>query len=257
MYPHVVHEGGVTLIPQRVLIVGVGGLGCPVSLGLARAGVPSLTLVDPDVVELTNLHRQPWHHGADVGRPKVDSAATKLRQAFPGLVVATLPEPVTSQNAERLFRAHSLVVDATDGVDTKFLLSDASVLTGTPLIYGGVLRFEGLAMRIEAGGPCLRCLFETPPDDMPTCAQAGVLGSMAGVIGGLQATLALQGAGPASESMLHVVDGRNLSFRTVRVRRRVDCATCGAGAKPVLQDRSERPDTCPTPASTSPGRSAP
>ena len=245
------------MIPQRVLIVGVGGLGCPASLGLARAGVPALTLVDPDVVELTNLHRQPWHHAGDVGRPKVDSAATKLRRAFPALTVVTLAERVTAQNAERLFLDHELVIDATDGVDTKFLLSDASVLTGTPLLYGGVLRFEGLALRIERGGPCLRCLFETPPDDAPTCAQAGVLGSMAGLLGGLQATLALQGPGLAGESMLHVVDGRNLSFRTVRVRRRADCAACGAGTKPVLQDRSERADACLTPASTSPGRSAP
>ena len=245
------------MIPQRVLIVGVGGLGCPASLGLARAGVPSLTLVDPDVVELTNLHRQPWHHPQDVGQPKVESAATKLRRAFPALATSTLAERVTAQNDERLFRDHDLVVDATDGVDTKFLLSDAAVLTRTPLIYGGVLRFEGLAMRIEPGGPCLRCLFETPPDDVPTCAQAGVLGSMAGLIGGLQATLALQGPGQAGEAMLHVIDGRNFSFRNVRVRRRADCAACAVGAKPVLQDRSERADACLTPASTSPARSAP
>lgn len=257
MYPHVVHEGAVTVIPQRVLIVGVGGLGCPVSLALARAGVPRLTLADPDVVEPTNLHRQPWHHPADLGRLKVDSAAAKLRRAFPSLEVATLPERVTGQNAERLFREHALVVDATDGVDTKFLLSDAAVLTGTPLIYGGVLRFEGLAMRIEPGGPCLRCLFETPPDDAPTCAQAGVLGSMAGLIGGLQASLATKGPGTAGESMLQVVDGKSLTFRSVRVRRRADCAACGPGAKPVLGEGSERADPCLMPPSTSPVRSAP
>jgi adenylyltransferase/sulfurtransferase len=234
VYPHVVHEGRVTKIPPRVLVVGVGGLGCPVSLALARAGVPRLTLIDPDVVELGNLHRQPWHHTADVGVPKVRSAAAKLTRAFPSLVVTALQERVTARNAEAQFLGHELVVDATDGVDTKFLLSDASVLTGTPLVYGGVLRFEGLAMRIDRGGPCLRCLFETPPDDLQTCAQAGVLGSMAGLIGGLQATLALGGPGRAGESMLQVVDGRSLTFRAVRVRRRPDCAACGEGAKPVL-----------------------
>lgn len=215
-------------LPQRVLIVGVGGLGCPVSLALARAAVPSLTLIDPDLVELTNLHRQPWHHTADLGRPKVHSAAEKLQRAFPATRVTPLQDRLTPTNATELFRAHELVVDATDGVETKFLLSDTAVRTGTPLIYAGVLRFEGLAMRIEPGGPCLRCLFENPPDDAPTCAQAGVLGSMAGVMGGLQASLALQGAAVRpGEAMLQVVDGRGLTFRAVKVRKRADCAACG------------------------------
>jgi len=223
------------VIPKRALIVGVGGLGCPASLALARGGVRQLTLIDPDVVELTNLHRQPWHHPADVGQPKVHSARVKLRQVFPGLQVAALQQRLTEQNADRLFREHQLVIDATDGVETKFLLSDTSVRTGTPLIYGGVLRFEGLAMRIDRHGPCLRCLFETPPDDARSCAQAGVLGSMAGLIGGLQASLALSGPGPSGESLLHVVDGRNLTFRTVRVRRRSDCTSCLVGER-AIQD---------------------
>lgn len=216
-------------IPQRVLIVGVGGLGCPASLALARAGVPELTLIDPDRVELTNLHRQPWHHTADLGTPKVHSAAQKLQRAFPGVRVTPLQDRLTATNAEALFRGHALVIDATDGVDTKFLLSDTAVRTATPLIYAGVLRFEGLAMRIEHGGPCLRCLFENPPDDAPTCAQAGVLGSMAGLMGSLQASLALQGPAPrAGEATLQVIDGRSLTFRAVKVRRRADCAACGA-----------------------------
>jgi adenylyltransferase/sulfurtransferase len=232
-----VHEGGVTAIPQRVLVVGVGGLGCPVSLALARAGVPALTLADGDVVDATNLHRQPWHHGADVGRLKVESAAEKLGRAFPALRLTCLPERVTAANAEALFRAHELVIDATDAVEAKFLLNDAAVLTGTPLVYGGVLRFEGLALRIDPGhGPCLRCLFETPPEDALTCAQAGVLGSMAGLVGGLQAQLALQGPEAAGEARLHVLDGRAFSFRTVRLRRRKDCAACGVGARPVLRE---------------------
>lgn len=215
-------------LPQRVLIVGVGGLGCPASLALARAGVPSLSLIDPDLVELTNLHRQPWHHTADLGRPKVHSAAQKLQRAFPAVRVRPLQDRLTPTNAVELFQAHELVVDATDGVETKFLLSDTAVRTGTPLIYAGVLRFEGLAMRIEKGGPCLRCLFENPPDDAPTCAQAGVLGSMAGLMGGLQASLALQGPAPRpGEAMLQVVDGRDFTFRAVKVRKRSDCAACG------------------------------
>lgn len=211
------------VIPRQVLIVGVGGLGCPASLALARAGVRQLTLIDPDVVELTNLHRQPWHHTADVGKPKVQSAAAKLERAFPSVQVTALQQRVDARNAEALFRAHELVIDATDGVDTKFLLSDTAVRTGTPLIYGGVLRFEGLAMRIERQGPCLRCLFESAPDDAPTCAQAGVLGSMAGLIGGLQAELALRPSSIAGETMLQVVDGRGLTFRSVKVRKRAEC----------------------------------
>jgi molybdopterin-synthase adenylyltransferase len=224
-----VYQAGVSVFPQEVLIVGVGGLGCPASLALARAGVPNLTLADPDVVELTNLHRQPWHHTADVGGPKVASAARKLERAFPNSRIRALQVRVDASNAESLFREHDLVIDATDGVETKFLLSDTSVRTGTPVIYGGVLRFEGLVMRIEPGGPCLRCLFEVPPDDAQTCAQAGVLGSMAGLIGGLQAELALRPNPVADVSTLQVVDGRTLTFRTVRVRRRADCS-CARGS---------------------------
>lgn len=239
-----------------ILVVGMGGLGCPASLALAKAGARALTLLDPDTIDLTNLHRQLWHHEADLGRPKVDSAAAKLRAAFPSVQVTTQQRAVDSSNAEALFESHALVIDATDGVETKFLLSDASVLTGTPLIYGGVLRFDGLAMRIAPGrGPCLRCLFETPPVDAPTCAQAGVLGSMAGLIGGAQAKLAQLDDIVDDFAMLQVVDGLSLRFRQVKVRRRPDCAACGAGAKPVLT--ASRDLTCPTPASTSPKTSAP
>lgn len=242
-------------VPKRVAIVGVGGLGCPASLSLAWQGVEQLTLVDPDLVELTNLHRQPWHHPDDVGRAKVESAAGRLARQFPQLQLSALRARVTAATVEALFAAHDLVIDATDGVGTKFLLSDAAVLTRRPLIYAGVLRFEGLAMRVEPGGPCVRCLFETPPTDVPTCAEAGVLGAMAGVMGGLQASLASTPNPAPGLALLHVVDGLELSFRTVKVRRRLDCAACGEGANPVLKDADD--PSCPTPSSTSPVRSAP
>lgn len=240
-------------IPNRVLIVGAGGLGCPVSLALAQKGVPHLTLIDDDVVDVTNLHRQPWHRAADLGAPKVDSAMTKLRDAFPKLSLSAHRERVDHRNALTHFRAHDLVIDATDGVRTKFLLSDAAVISSVPLIYGGVLRFEGLAMRIERGGPCLRCLFEKPPEDAPTCAQAGVLGSMAGLIGGLQAELAVTPLTTPEVSILRVADGLHLTFRSVKVKKRSDCAACGEGANPVLTSLED--ETCD--ASTSPARSAP
>jgi adenylyltransferase/sulfurtransferase len=238
-----------------VLVVGLGGLGCPASLALARDGHRRFTFLDPDVVDTTNLHRQPWHHPGDVGAPKVHSAARKLRTAFPGTSVEALPEALSPTNAEALFRGHALVLDATDGVDTKFLLSDAAVLTGTPLVYAGVLRFEGLAMRIEPGGPCLRCLFEVPPTEVPTCAQAGVLGSMAGLVGGLMARLAMTPNPAPALALLQVLDGLTPAFRQVKVRRRADCLACGAGATPVLRASSSDP-SCPRPASTSPATSA-
>jgi molybdopterin/thiamine biosynthesis adenylyltransferase len=222
------------LVDARVLIVGMGGLGCPVSLALARAGVGALTLVDPDVVDASNLPRQLWHRTRDVGRPKVESASARLRATFPELRLTSLQVPVDASNAETLFRSHALVVDATDDVRTKFLLSDTAVSTATPLVYGGVLRFEGQVMPIVQGGPCLRCLFESPadPEEVPTCAQAGVLGSVAGVVGALQAQVALECLGQPrwmsdGRAKLRIFDGLSLRTREVTVRRRKDCIVCG------------------------------
>lgn len=214
-------------LPSSVAIVGVGGLGCPASLDLALKGVKHLTLLDPDVVDVTNLHRQPWHHPADVGLPKVESARLKLQRAFSHLSVTARQEPLTALNADEVFANHDVVLDGTDAVEAKFLISDMAVKAGGVAIYGGVLRFEGLAMRVQPGGPCLRCLFERPPDDVPTCAQAGVMGSMAGVVGGLMGQLASRPEPTVGVATLHVIDGAALTARRVRVRRRADCATCG------------------------------
>lgn len=220
----------------RVLVVGAGGLGCPASLALARAGVRRLTLADPDRVDDSNLHRQLWYRASDIGQLKVKAAAERLTQAFPSLEVTPRPEKVDAASADALFQAHDLVIDGTDGVNDKFALSDAAVRTGVTLVYGGVLRLEGQAMAIRRGGPCLRCLFESiHPDDAPTCAQAGVLGSMAGAIGGLQALLGLQElakrtTAAAGASALHVLDGRSLMSRTLTVRKAPDCASCGEAA---------------------------
>lgn len=235
----------------RVLVVGAGGLGCPASLALAQAGVGHLTLVDPDRVDVTNLHRQLWHRPADVGRWKAESAVAGLQRAFPGLSTEGLPERLDADNAEALFRAHDLVIDGTDGVATKFFLSDVAVLTGVPLVYGGVLRMQGQAMRVAPGGPCLRCLYEAPPppDAVPTCAQAGVLGSMAGLIGAVQALLALEllsgAAGrPRGEATLHVLDGATLLGRSVRVEQAPDCPGCRVTAMPPFPEAQEAP-ACP------------
>jgi adenylyltransferase/sulfurtransferase len=240
------------LADARVLVVGAGGLGCPVSLALAHAGVGHLTLMDPDRVDVTNLHRQLWHREADVGRLKVESAEAGLKRAFPDLSIEALAERLDADTAEGLFRAHDVVVDATDGTATKFLLSDAAVLTGVPLVYGGVLRMQGQVMRVDPGGPCLRCLYEAPPspDAVPTCAQAGVLGSMAGLIGAMQALLAVEllSGGARREpgvATLHVIDGATLQGRTVRVRREPECPGCGSGRAPVLK-KVEEAERCTT-----------
>lgn len=216
---------------HSVCIVGAGGLGCPAALTLLYAGVEQLTLIDSDVVELSNLHRQLFHTDADLGRPKVESAAQKIANQFPAVKVKARHERATTNNTESLFTEHQVVIDATDDVETKFMLSDMAVRTGRPLIYGGVLRFEGLAMRIDPGGPCLRCVFESMPTDVPSCAQAGVMGSMPGLIGSLQAQLALHPNHSPGTAELHRFDGLRMTSRVVFWRKRPHCPVCGESAQ--------------------------
>lgn len=217
---------------EATVIIGMGGLGCPAAVALARAGARRLTLVDGDVVETSNLHRQPLYGPEDVGRPKVEVARERLARAFPGLELETWTRRIGPEDVEPLLARHALAIDGTDSVATKFLLSDSVVRTGTPLVSGGVVQWGGQAMRIDPGGACLRCLYGTAPreDEVPTCARAGVLGSLAGVLGALQASLALGPPGAAGRSTLHVVDGRSLRFRTLTVRQVPGCAGCGARA---------------------------
>lgn len=214
------------------MIIGMGGLGCPAAVALAQAGARRLTLVDGDVVETSNLHRQPLYGTEDVGRPKVDVARERLFRAFPELELETWTRRVGPGDVDVLLARHALAIDGTDSVAAKFLLNDAVARVGTPLVSGGVVQWGGQAMRIDPGGACLRCLYGTPPgeDEVPTCARAGVLGSLAGVLGSLQASLALGPSSPAGRSTLHVVDGRSLRFRTLTVRRVPGCPGCGARA---------------------------
>jgi len=208
----------------------MGGLGCPAAVALAGAGRCRLTLVDGDVVETSNLHRQPLYAPEDIGRPKVEVARERLGRTFPGVEIETWVKRVGPDDVEALLSAHTLALDGTDSVGAKFLLSDAVAMTGTPLVSGGVVQWGGQAMRIDPGGACLRCLYGTAPrdEDVPTCARAGVLGSLAGVLGALQASLALGSPSPSGRSTLHVVDGRSLRFRTLTVRRVPGCPGCGA-----------------------------
>ncbi len=215
-------------LPERALVVGLGGLGCPASLALAEGGVRHLTLIDPDRVELSNLPRQPWHRLESLGVPKVESAERGLRQAFPDLSIDARMERLDEVNGEALFSEHAVVIDGTDQGATKFFLSDLAVRTGVKLIHGGVVGLRGQVMSIEPGGPCLRCLFEpSAVEQAPGCAQAGVLGSLAGVIGSYQGLAALlpRRAGPIAT--LWTVEGAAFLSRLREVRRTEDCPVCG------------------------------
>jgi adenylyltransferase/sulfurtransferase len=182
------------------------------------------------LVELTNLHRQPLYGSSDIGQRKVERAADRLSSDFPQLKVDALPVRFDPQTAEQLFRNHSAVLDGTDDPAAKFLLSDSAIRFGVPVAYGGVLRMGGQAMLIGPTGPCLRCLFESPPgeDGSQVCAEAGVLGTVAGVIGSVQASLVLSAlSGQSDYGKLILFDGVNLKGRTLRVRRAPDCVACG------------------------------
>jgi molybdopterin/thiamine biosynthesis adenylyltransferase/TusA-related sulfurtransferase len=219
------------LAEKRVAVVGMGGLGCPAALALVHAGVSRLTLVDPDRVETSNLPRQTLYRAADVGRLKVEAAAQALRRIRPGLEISVREERLGAAQARPLFEAQDLVLDGTDDVDAKLAMSDAAVATGVPLVYAGAIGLGGQAMLIAPGGPCLRCIFEEVPSGGPTCAQAGVLGTVVGVVGAIQASLGLEAlVGEGRPGVLVRVDGRRLAQREIAIGRAADCPVCSARA---------------------------
>jgi adenylyltransferase/sulfurtransferase len=226
------------LAASRVLVVGVGALGCPAAWHLAAAGVGSLTLVDPDTVELSNLHRQPLHGTRSIGTEKVVSAATRLRCEFPDLRIESHAEAFTSANSARLLADADFVIDATDGVAAKFLLNDAAVEHRSPLSHAGILGFLGQTLTVLPGrSACYRCVFpDIPdPDEIPTCQAAGVVGGVAGVIGALQSAEALKyltGRGELLTDQLLTFDGLSRRWRRVRLRRNPRCPVC-ADLQPV------------------------
>ncbi|MBI3271075.1 MAG: HesA/MoeB/ThiF family protein [Planctomycetes bacterium] len=221
----------------RVLVVGAGGLGCPAAIHLAAAGVGTLVLADFDVVDLSNLQRQVLHATRDVGRPKVESARARLRALAPGVRVEALARRLEARDAAELVRRFQVVVDGSDNFETKYALNAASVATGVPWIFGGILRFVGQVMTIRPGlGACYRCLFREPPPPgcVASCQEAGVLGAIAGVIGSLQAAEALKlllASGAPLTDRLLLYDGLESRFRTVRLRRDPECPDCGGAKK--------------------------
>lgn len=224
--------GQARLLRSKVLIIGAGGLGSPVAMYLAAAGVGTIGLVDHDRVDLTNLQRQILHHGHDVGRLKVESGATAIADLNPDVKVITFAVPLTSENALDIIRDFDVVVNGCDNFPTRYLLNDACVLLKKPLVDGSIFRFEGQATVFTPGNGCYRCLFPAPPPPgtVPSCAEAGVLGALAGLVGVVQAVETLKlilGIGENLTGRLLFVDTLFMEFRKLKVRRNPDCLVCG------------------------------
>ena len=243
--------GQEALKAARVLLVGAGGLGSPAGLYLAAAGVGTLGIVDSDVVDLSNLQRQVLHDTAAVGTSKVSSAAARITALNPNVRVEAFDERLTSRNARGILCRFDIVVDGSDNFPTRYLVNDACVLERKPLVYGSILRFEGqVSLFCAPGGPCYRCLFSEPPpaELVPSCADAGVLGVLPGVIGTLQALEAIKwivGVGESTMGRLVVFDALRLTFREVAVRRDPGCLVCGD--QPVIADLIDYEAFCGTP----------
>jgi len=232
--PEVGLEGQKKLKAARVLCVGTGGLGSPLALYLAAAGIGTLGLVDFDVVDSSNLQRQIIHSTKDIGRPKIDSAEEKLKALNPFIEVVKFETMLTSANALEIIRQFDVIADGTDNFQTRYLVNDACVLTGKPNAYGSIFRFEGQASVFATkDGPCYRCLYPEPPPPglVPSCAEGGVLGILPGLVGVIQATEAIKlvlGVGEPLIGRLLLVDALNMNFRQLKLRKNPDCPVCGA-----------------------------
>ncbi|HEX9695626.1 MAG TPA: molybdopterin-synthase adenylyltransferase MoeB [Actinomycetota bacterium] len=231
--PDVAMTGQKRMKNAKVLCIGAGGLGSPVAMYLAAAGVGTIGLVDFDVVDETNLQRQIMHGTSDVGRPKLDSAEDRLREINPNVNVVKHQTFVTSDNALDLFRDYDLIVDGSDNFPTRYLVNDACVLLGKPYVWGSIYRFDGqLSVFWAEYGPCYRCLFPEPPPPgmVPSCAEGGVLGMLCGTVGSLQTTEAVKmitGAGEPMIGRMLIYDALELTFRELKVRKDPECPVCG------------------------------
>jgi adenylyltransferase/sulfurtransferase len=232
--PEVTLEGQKKLKAARVLCVGTGGLGSPLALYLAAAGVGTLGLVDFDVVDYTNLQRQVLHYTSDVGRLKLDSAIDKLKAINPFVEIKRFDTYLSSQNALEIFSGFDIIADGTDNFATRYLVNDACVLSGKPNVYASIFRFEGqTSIFATEAGPCYRCLYPEPPPPglVPSCAEGGVLGVLPGLLGVIQATEVIKlilGAGEPLIGRLVLVDALAMRFRELRVRKNPECPVCGA-----------------------------
>jgi sulfur-carrier protein adenylyltransferase/sulfurtransferase len=231
--PEVGMEGQLKLKQAKILLVGTGGLGAPLGLYLAAAGVGRIGLVDFDVVDFTNLQRQVIHGTKDVGRKKLDSAADTMLDINPHIQIDKFEVALTSENALDILKDYDIVIDGTDNFPTRYLVNDACVLLGKPNVYGSIFRFEGQATVFAyQGGPCYRCLYPEPPPPglVPSCAEGGVLGILPGTIGLIQATEAVKlilGIGEPLAGRLLLYDALAMRFRELKLRRNPECPVCG------------------------------
>jgi sulfur-carrier protein adenylyltransferase/sulfurtransferase len=232
--PEVGMDGQLKLKQARVLMIGAGGLGAPLGLYLAAAGVGHLGIVDFDVVDFTNLQRQVTFSTADVGRPKSEAAKERLAAMNPAIEITTHETRLTSENAIGLFKDYDIIVDGTDNFPTRYLVNDACVLLGKPNVYGSIFRFEGQVSIFGApDGPCYRCLYPEPPPPglVPSCAEGGVLGVLPGIVGSLQAVETIKlilGAGDPLIGRLLLFDALGMKFRELKLKKSPDCPLCGA-----------------------------
>ncbi|MGD0870674.1 MAG: molybdopterin-synthase adenylyltransferase MoeB [Bryobacteraceae bacterium] len=258
--PEVGIEGQQKLKAAKVLLVGTGGLGAPLALYLAAAGVGRIGLVDFDTVDFTNLQRQVIHFTADVGRKKLDSAAEKMKAINPHVEIVRHEVALTSENALDILKDYDLVVDGTDNFPTRYLVNDACVLLGKPNVYGSIFRFEGQATVFAyEGGPCYRCLYPEPPPPglVPSCAEGGVLGILPGTIGLIQATETVKlilGIGEPLVGRLLLYDALGMRFRELKLRKNPQCPVCGA--HPTITRLIDYHQFCgvPQPGSAAPAR---
>lgn len=238
------------LLEAKVLLVGAGGLGSPAALYLAAAGVGTLGIVDFDTVDLSNLQRQILHEYADVGRLKVDSAADRLARMNPDVRVVKHPDRLSSENALEVFSGYDVVLDGTDNFATRYLINDACVLLGKPLVHGSIFRFEGQCTVFAPGKGCYRCLFASPPPPgtVPSCAEAGVFGVLPGIVGSMQAVEALKwilGIGEPLVNRLVLFDALSMEFREVKLRQNPACPVCGDA--PTIRELVDYEQFCSMP----------
>ena len=254
--PEVGMEGQLKLKAASVLCIGAGGLGSPVAMYLAAAGVGRIGIVDFDVVDRSNLQRQVIHGTPDVGRPKLDSARDRLNALNPEVKVETHDVALSSENALELLAGYDIIVDGTDNFPTRYLVNDACVILGKPNVYGSIFRFEGQASVFATkDGPCYRCLYPEPPPPglVPSCAEGGVLGVLPGVIGTIQATETVKlimGVGEPLVNRFMIYDALRMRFRELKLRKDPECPVCGE--HPTVTELIDYDQFCGiTPASTS------
>ena len=237
MVPDLGGKGQIRLRQARVLVIGAGGLGSPAALYLAAAGIGTLGLVDPDRVELSNLQRQILHTTPEIGRQKVESARARLTQLNPDVEVNVYPLRVEEDNAAEILAGYDFVVDGSDNFPTKFLVNDTSIKLGIAFSHAGIVRLQGQTMTVlPKKSACYRCLFKAPPpaEEILSCEQAGILGAVAGTIGSIQATEAIKFLTGFEEGLLTdrllTYDAKVMNFRTVEVKRALECSACGEAA---------------------------